>query len=173
MKQRNIPPRGVPRGRRKAGHAQLDHVIDTYKSRAKLAEPTRCPGCGAVYHDGHWQWMAYPPAGAQEELCAACHRINDDYPAGIVTLKGAIIREQKSELLHLISHQEAAEKGEHPLNRIIKIAEDSPETMTITTTDIHLPRRIGEAIHRAYHGDLKLHYDEDRYFIRVDWNREA
>lgn len=39
----------------------------------------------------------------------------------------------------------------------------------ITTTDIHLPRRIGEAVKRAYHGNLKEHFEEDGYFVRVDW----
>jgi hypothetical protein len=43
----------------------------------------------------------------------------------------------------------------------------------ITTTDIHLPRRIGEALHRAYEGDLDFHYEEEAYSIRVTWRREA
>ena len=173
MKQRNIPPRGAPRGRRIAGHAQLDHVTDTYKTQRKLPEPTRCPGCGAVYHDGQWRWMTQPPVKAHEELCTACHRINDDFPAGVVTLRGPVVREQKAELLRVARHQEAAEKAEHPLNRIMGVEEAAPDTLRITTTDIHLPRRIGEAVHRAFHGDLKLHYDEERYFVRVDWHRET
>lgn len=173
MKKHHIPPQGAQRGRRIAGHAQLDHVVDTYKSRHKLAEPTRCPRCGAIYHRGHWQWTTNAPAQAHEELCPACHRIGDDYPAGIVTLKGPIVREQKEEILRRIRHQEDVEKGEHPLNRIMKIEEEAPETLKITTTDIHLPRRIGEALHRAFHGELKVQYDEDRYFVRVDWHRET
>lgn len=171
MKQQHVPPRSTPRSRRIAGHAQDDHVIDTYKLRHKLPEPTRCPCCGAVYRKGRWQWTELPLAQANEELCSACHRINDDYPAGIVTLKGPVVREQKTELLRLARHQEEAEKAEHPLNRILRIEEDAPDTLRITTTDIHLPRRIGEAVHRAFHGALDIHYDEKNYFIRVNWNR--
>ena len=173
MKQHHIPPRGAPRGRRTAGHAQLDHLIDPYKARHKLPEPTRCPQCGAVFHEGKWRWMARPPAPAHEELCAACRRINDDYAAGVVTLKGPVVREQKAELLQLVRRQEKAEKEEHPLNRIMRVEEGGPDTLRITTTDIHLPRRIGEAIRHAFHGDLELHYDEDRYFVRVDWHRDT
>ena len=33
---------------------------DAYKSKHKLPEPTVCPVCGAVYHDGRWQWMSKP-----------------------------------------------------------------------------------------------------------------
>jgi hypothetical protein len=51
------------------------------------------------------------------------------------------------------------------------IEEPADDTLVITTTDIHLPRCIGEALHRAFHGDLKLHYDEASYFVRVDWER--
>ena len=35
----------------------------------------------------------------------------------------------------------------------------------ITTSDGHPPRRIAEAVHRAFHGDLKLHYDVVYYLI--------
>lgn len=33
----------------------------------------------------------------------------------------------------------------------------------ITITDIHLSRRIGEAVRHAYHGKLELHYGKDEY----------
>lgn len=45
--------------------------------------------------------------------------------------------------------------------------------LVIKTTDIHLPRRIGEAMHRAFHGELHVHYDEENYFVRVEWWRVA
>ena len=56
----------------------------------------------------------------------------------------------------------------NPLNRIIDI-EQTGEGLTISTTDIHLPRRIGEALKRALHGELTMHFDETGYFVRVDW----
>jgi hypothetical protein len=34
-----------------------------------------------------------------------------------------------------------------------------------------LPRRIGEAVHRAHHGDLDIHYDEECVPLRVYWQR--
>jgi hypothetical protein len=50
-------------------------------------------------------------------------------------------------------------KNEHPLNRIINIDEDA-EGIVINTTDIYVPRRIGEAVKRAFHGSLKEDFDE-------------
>ena len=48
------------------------------------------------------------------------------------------------ELINLARNEEAAEKSEHPLNRIASI-EQVDAGIVIKTTDIHLPRRIGEA----------------------------
>ena len=167
MTARNHPPPLPQRDRRRAGRAQLDERQDTYKVTKKLHEPSVCPQCGAVYHEGRWHW-AVRPAGAQEVLCQACQRINDHYPAGVVTLSGPQVAEHKVEMLRLARHQEEAEKKEHPLNRIIDI-EEKPDRIVINTTDIHLPRRIAEAQKRSWHGKATFDYDADGYFVRVNW----
>jgi len=157
-------------GARRWGRSQDDRIHDPYKAAAKLHEPTLCSQCGAVFHQGRWQWMP-APSGAHAALCPACHRINDRYPAGILTLSGAIVAARKDELVHLARSQEKAEKPEHPLNRIMSIEDAAADRMVISTTDIHLPRRIGEAVARAYKGDLTEQYDEGGYFVRVNWHR--
>jgi hypothetical protein len=123
-----------------------------------------------VFHEGRWQWGP-PPPGAESEICQACHRINDKFPAGVITLSGDFLPSKKVEILQLMRHQEEAERGEHPMNRIIGV-EEGPDRIVITTTDIHLPRRIGETLKRAFRGKLDLAYEEDGYFVRVNWHRE-
>jgi len=150
---------------------QREHMHDPYKSRQKLTEPAVCRQCGAVYHAGRWQWSPVPP-NAHEDLCSACHRINDAYPAGKLTLAGPFVKAHRDEILALARHQEELEKGEHPLHRIMDVSTE-PDDMTITTTDIHLPRRIGGAVHRAFHGNLDVDYVHDTYFVRVHWQRDA
>lgn len=157
------------RDRRIAGRAQKDGVIDPYQRRAKPTEPSACPDCGAVFHRGRWQWSE-APADAARQLCPACQRIRHGEPAGIVTLSGPFVLEHRDEVCALARHQEEAERGEHPLNRIMGLR-DLPAGIEITTTDIHLPRRIGEAVRRAYDGDLDIHHDEERYFVRIRWSR--
>jgi hypothetical protein len=103
-------------------------------------------------------------------MCPACHRIQDKYPAGFLTLEGPFLQEHKEELLHLARNEETKEKGEHPLHRIIHM-EEKDESILITTTDIHLPRRIGEALRRAYEGELDFHYIEESNILRVRWKR--
>jgi hypothetical protein len=36
-------------------------------------------------------------------------------------------------------------------------------------SDIHLPRRIGEALRRAHRGELDFHYEEGGNLLRVSW----
>ncbi|HUJ79635.1 MAG TPA: BCAM0308 family protein [Nitrospiria bacterium] len=148
---------------------QREFVHDTYKLRGKLPEPTVCSRCGAVYHRGHWSW-SIRPVKAHEAICPACRRIADNYPAGSLRLSGPFLRTHREELLNAIRHQEREEKREHPLSRLIGIKE-SKDGVTVTTTDMHLPRRIGEALWHAYHGELKLHYAEDARLLRVSWKR--
>ena len=144
-------------------------MVDPYKTPGKLPEPAVCPQCGAVFQHGRWQW-AERPVDARDVVCQACHRTKDHYPAGIVTVANTLTPTERSELLRLVRHQETAEKAEHPLNRIIAI-DEGPEAIAITTTDIHLPRRIGKAIQRAFHGQHTAHFDESEYFVRVNWTR--
>ena len=160
-------PESGPHRRRIAGHAQEDHVLDPYQGQKKLREGTACPQCGAVFHAGRWQWTPRPE-DALEALCAACRRTNDQLPAGIVTLHGPVALRHRDELVRLARHQEETENREHPLNRIIAV-EENPEAIVITTTDIHLPRRIGEAVQRAFHGAVAAHFEEAGYLVRIDW----
>lgn len=142
---------------------------DTYKTKGKLPEPTVCPDCGAVFHAGRWQWLPRP-AAAHEERCPACHREHDEFPAGYVHLSGDFLNAHEAEILSLVRHQEAQEKAEHPLKRIMNIAQ-VPAGYEITTTDIHLARRIGEALHHAYQGELEFHYNPQQCLLRVNWLR--
>ena len=74
--------------------------------------------------------------------------------------------------MRLARHQEDAEKREHPLNRIMAIDEED-EAIVIKTTDIHLPRRIGAAVKRAFIGRLKEDFDDSGHFVRVNWTANS
>jgi hypothetical protein len=89
---------------------------------------------------------------------------------GLVTINGDFKEAQHEQVRGVIRNTEAREMKEHPLSRIMAI-ERRPEGLVISTTDTHLPRRIGEALTHAYRGDLDFHYDRDEDFIRVNWTR--
>ena len=128
-----------------------------------------CGSCGAVYHEGRWQWMT-PAADALQTRCAACRRIEENLPAGYVSIEGPFSQSHRDELVNLVRHLERREKAEHPLKRIMAIEEDGGKLL-ITTTDIHLARAIGEALHDAYKGELDFHYNKEEYLLRIRWRR--
>lgn len=142
-------------------------IKDPYQEREKLAEPSVCAHCGAVYHEGRWQWGA-APSNAHQATCPACHRIHDKLPAGYVSIEGQFAQAHREELISLARNLEAREKADHPLQRIIAI-EDEGDHLTITTTDIHLARAIGDALHHAYKGELDYQYNANEYLLRVRW----
>jgi len=61
-------------------------------------------------------------------------------------------------------------KKMHPLERIIAVTQVKKIT-TVTTTGIHLARRIGEALYHSYKGDYSFRYAEADKSIRVFWQR--
>lgn len=144
-----------------------EQVHDSYKAKGKLPEPSVCPTCGAVFQHGRWQWLE-APEGAHAETCPACHRIHDHYPAGFLAMHGAFVRDHRDEVMHLVRNIEKRERGEHPMQRIMAIEQMGDEVL-VTTTDIHLARSIGEALHHAYQGNLDYHYNPEQNLLRVEW----
>jgi hypothetical protein len=149
---------------------------DTYKRQHKPPEPSACPDCGAIFHAGHWQWGLRRP-DSNEVICPACHRIRDNFPAGFLHVGGHFFTTHRDEILSLIRHHAEKARAEHPLARIITTKKDderksgSEDGILVTTTDIHLARDLGEALHHAYHGDLEFHYNEAEKLLRVGWQR--
>lgn len=144
-----------------------ERVHDAYKAKGKLREPSVCSQCGAVFHKGRWQWLDAPP-DAHRTVCPACNRIHDHFPAGFLTLKGDFFRSHHDEIMNLVKNLEKHERAEHPLKRIMAVEEKDGTTL-VTTTDIHLARSLGDALHHAYQGDLEYHYNDEQNLLRLKW----
>ena len=160
-----------PAARRPSRRDRLirDTRHDPYAEYEKPPEPTVCPECDAVFRKGRWQWSA-GPFDAPRSLCPACRRIRDDNPAGYITVHGDFAVAHRDEILNLARNVAERERTEHPLKRIMAMREQD-DTFNITTTDVHLARSIGDAMHAAYAGDLDYKYEKDETIIRVSWNR--
>ena len=142
---------------------------DPTKPLRKLTDPTVCPECGATYIEGRWTWR-HGPVEARRELCSACQRTRDDYPAGFITVSGPFASAHRDEILRMIRNTESREKESHPIKRIIAIDERGDE-INITTTDIRLAQSIGKALESAFKGRLEIDFEED--IVRVSWNRNS
>jgi hypothetical protein len=111
-----------------------------------------------------------PPARVVT-VCPACQRIKDRYPAGDLTISGAFAVAHADEISGLIHNTADIESREHPLHRIMSIKRRKG-TFIVTTTDVHLPHRLGHALKDAWGGSLATHYDDAGYYARVTWERE-
>lgn len=143
---------------------------DTYQQKEKLPQPSVCTECRATLQDGRWTWKTAPPE-AYLTTCPACQRIADRYPAGYLEIHGSFFREHLDEITNLIRNTEKLEKNEHPLERVMASQKEEGHTL-VTTTGIHLPRRIGEALKHSYQGELDLTYGDGEQSIRVIWRRD-
>ena len=142
---------------------------DVYRSQQKLPESTRCPHCNAQIIEGHWSWPK-PPKKFNEVVCPACQRIADNLPAGSIEIRGSFFKENRNEILNMIMNIEKAEKAEHPMERIMEIT-DEHDPVLLTTTGVHIARRIGEALSRSYNGELTIQYADEEQSVRIFWQR--
>jgi hypothetical protein len=112
------------------------------------------------------------PKDTHAGTCPACHRIADHYPAGVIECTGQFAIGHVDELTAIARNLETHERKDHPLERIMSVAERDGK-LVIETTGTHLARRIGKAIARALHGELELQQPSGEHFVRVLWHRDA
>jgi hypothetical protein len=149
---------------------ERDH--DPYGEDRKYHEGVRCPECRAVYHEGRWIWPDKQPQTGEPCLCAACRRIKDNFPAGEVYLSGAYLKNHFHEIENLVQNIADDARGRSPLKRVMNIVKEE-ESMCVSLTDDHLARQIGEALYRAYKGDLQVKYSDEQKFVRLYWHRDG
>ena len=161
------------RTRRQLVHGNLrleEDTDDPYRTPRKARSPAHCSDCGAIYRRGRWTWERQLPTPPTSLVCPACRRIRDHYPAGEITLGGSFFVAHANEALSLVRNIEESEHNAHPLQRIIAITRSGGKAR-VTTTDLHVARRIAHALEDAWGGRLATHYDEGGYFVRIAWER--
>ncbi|MCF7891051.1 ATPase [Candidatus Bipolaricaulota bacterium] len=143
-----------------------------YYEGKKYEEPTFCPSCGLVYHQGRWLNESVPKGkGANESLCPACRRERDRNPEGLVYLSGDYFNGHRKEIIQLAKNTEERAQENRPLQRIMWSEKDSGY-LKIATTNEHLARRMGKAIARAHSGELEINSGDNERLVRVYWERE-
>jgi len=138
----------------------------------KLPDVAGCPRCGASYRRGRWTWKT-APAGSTEHVCPACRRIEDGYPAGVLHVEGAFARAHRDEVVGLLRNFEERERTQHPLVRIMAIADDE-DGLTVMATDAKLALSLGRALAHAYDGELEHPptTSDVENLVRVRWTRD-
>ncbi len=149
-----------------------EYKHDPYFVQAKYKEPSVCKECGVTFHDGKFEWQKTPPENAHEIVCPACRRCQDNYEGGVVYLEGGFLAQHADEIGNLIDNTAELETQNRPLERIMDRQTLEDGSLTVRTTYEHLARRIGEAVHKAYEGELDFRYPSGEKYIRVHWCRD-
>ncbi len=152
---------------------------DTYLPRGGTRRESFCESCHAVYRNK--RWYADPDlydsvrknAKAAETVCPACLKIRDNFPGGIVTLKGSYVVSHRRGLINLIRNEEERARSVNPLERVMSMREDGFGKLIITTTNEKLAQRLGRAIRKAFQGEVSYNWSHDNKLVRVDWERAA
>jgi NMD protein affecting ribosome stability and mRNA decay len=74
--------------------------------------------------------------------------------------------------MNLVENHVTRATAEHPMRRLMT-ADDTPEGVLLTTTDAHLAREIGDALHDTYGGRVSYSnsFGDAQELLRVYWKR--
>ncbi len=153
-------------------------TTDSYLPRGASRRISVCESCRAVYMNKRWyigseldEQVSQLPDTAKT-VCPACLKIRDNFPGGIVTLKGDYVLEHKQDILNLIRNEEERARGFNPLERVMSVRENGYGSIVISTTNEKLAQQLGRAIKKAFHGEVTYRWSHDNKLVRVDWERE-
>ncbi|HOO45526.1 MAG TPA: hypothetical protein PLM29_04800, partial [Deltaproteobacteria bacterium] len=85
---------------------------------------------------------------------------------------GSYLLDHRKEIMNLIQNIIREEEERSPLKRVIDFTEDNRE-VCVSLTDDHLARHIGEAVYKAYNGELEVKFSEEEKFVRMYWRRDV
>jgi hypothetical protein len=159
---------------------RVDHEAGRHHTARASAEPAVCKVCGDVYADRRW---SAPDAShesarhphfrpALEVVCPACQRQQDGVPSGYVSLRGAFLVAHRAEIERLLHNEAARAAEDNPLARIMETTPDAPDQLTVTTTTEHLAQRLGHALEKAFHGEVRYDFSHENKLARVYWQRD-
>ncbi len=155
-----------------------EQVSDPYYEGYKYHDPTVCSSCGAVFHKGHWQWISEEELkllkrekDIEEDVCPACKRIRDRYPAGYLLLSGQFLKAHKEEIINTVRNEAEKETSRRPIVRVMWI-DDREEEVEIATTSDHLAKHLGNIVKKAFKGELVVKFSEGEKLVRVYWKRD-
>lgn len=165
------------RGPRIVKKKSIDTEKDPYLPKKSPPDVGECKKCGLIYNGKHWQLRSNAPEDILLEepkvklVCPACRKIMDNFAEGYVTIQGGFLKGHKDEILHLIRNKEKIAMDSNPLERIIEIKEKAG-SIEVTTTTEKLAQRIGQMLHKAFHGDVEYKWSDDVKLARVVWVRQ-
>lgn len=147
---------------------------DPYMPKGAPSSTAVCEGCHALYRNKRWYAGEGAAASPRLEMvtCPACLKIRDNFPGGIVTLRGQYAFAHKEDIMNLVRNEEERARGFNPLERVMSIRENGHGSIVINTTNEKLAQRLGRAMKKAFSGEVRYRWSHDNKLVRVEWERE-
>lgn len=158
---------------------RVDHEAGRHHTRRAPTEPKVCEECGAVYQKRRWV-SAEIAASANPErshpiqitICPACKQKREGVPNGFVYLQGAFLTAHHDEIKRLLKNEAERAAVDNLLAQIIGWERDKSGRLTITTTTVHLAKRLGQALEKAFDGEIRYDFSHENQMARVYWHRD-
>jgi hypothetical protein len=159
---------------------RVDHEAGRHHTPRAPTEPEKCERCGAVYFKRRWvAASAMPEMGKRKRmqpaklaLCPACKRQQEGLPSGFVYLEGAFLRSHRDEIERLLRNEAERAIADNPLGRIMNIQDDADGRLVGATTTEHLAERLGQALEKAFGGEVRYDFSHENKLARVYWRRD-
>lgn len=151
-------------------------TTDPYLPKHSHGKIAVCESCRAVYRNKRWYANGDVKQAEREGIkvvCPACLKIRDNFPGGIVTLRGGYVLAHKQDIINLVRNEEERARGFNPLERVMSIKENGRGSLIISTTNEKLAQRLGRVLKRTFHGDVSYQWSHENKLVRVEWVREA
>lgn len=159
---------------------RVDHQAGSHRPAKGGAEPRVCERCGAVYAKRRWTLGDTPRdavlktlAAPQKTICPTCRMISADRFAGEVRVSGSYVPGHRAEIERLIRNEAKRAAEDNPTARIVRVDRPGADRLTVRTTTEHLAKRLGQALHKAFHGQLHYTFSHENKFAHVTWSREG
>lgn len=156
---------------------RVDYDGGAHRGPKSPHEPLVCRHCGNVYLKRRWLLATDPRAAvtgaaAEPVTCPACEAEASGVASGFLRLEGAFFVSHRPDIDALLRAEAARAAEDNPLGRIIKWEVSADGGLVVATSTEHLASRLGEAVRKAYGGDLDHGFSHGNKLVRATWRRD-
>jgi NMD protein affecting ribosome stability and mRNA decay len=143
----------------------------------KLADPTICDACGAVYTRRTWRFDHDVAQSALEheatvswDVCPACRQLQSGVAYGRIVASGSFTPEERDTIERRIAN--VAERAQHtePLRRVLSV-DWRIDGFDVFTTSQKLAHRIVKQLAKLYGGETKYSWSDRDGALHATWRR--
>jgi hypothetical protein len=104
-------------------------------------------------------------------FCPACLQRRSGMPHGYLHVDGDFLALHHADIEALLHREVERAEEDNPIGQVIDWGDDGSGGLLITTSTEHLAQRLGRALAKAYHGQLRFGLSHENKLAHVWWHR--